>query len=148
MNPKFSVIFLEEAAEFLDRLDDKSRRKVIYNIDKSRYVNDLKRMKMKSYTLGEIKDKYIGEVGSPDREYYELELKVELIGEAIKDIRQKKSMTQSELGELIGVKKAQISKLENNTTNVSIGTLMRVFDALGTKVKLYIETEGVELEAD
>jgi len=105
-------------------------------------------MKMKSYTLDEIKDKYIGEVGSPDRKYYELELKIELIGEAIKDIRKKKSMTQSELGKLIGVKKAQISKLENNTTNVSIGTLIRVFDALGTKVKLHIETEGAELEVN
>lgn len=100
---------------------------------------------MKSYSLDEIKDKYIGEKGSPERESYELELKIELIGEAIKDIRKKRSMTQSELGELIGVKKAQISKLENNTTNVSIGTLIRVFDALGTKVRLHIETEGAEL---
>jgi len=111
-------------------------------------VNKLKRLTMKSYTLDDIKDKYIGEDGSPDRESYELELKIELIGEAIKDIRKKKSMTQSELGELIGVKKAQISKLENNTTNVSIGTLMRVFDALETKVKLHIETEGAELEVN
>lgn len=111
-------------------------------------VNEQKIKKMKSYTLDEIKDKYIGEIGSPDREYYELELKIELIGEAIKDIRKKKSMTQSELGDLIGVKKAQISKLENNTTNVSIGTLMKVFDALGTKVKLHIETEGAELEVN
>lgn len=45
MDPKFSVIFLAEAAEFLDGLDDKSRRKVIYNIDKSRYVNDPKLFK-------------------------------------------------------------------------------------------------------
>lgn len=103
-------------------------------------------MKMKSYTLDEIKDKHIGEEGSPEREVYELELKIELIGEAIKRIRKKKSMTQSELGKLIGVKKAQISKLENNTTNVSIGTLMRVFDALETKVKLQIEAEEAELE--
>lgn len=101
---------------------------------------------MKSYSLDEIKDKYIGEQGSPERESYELELKIELIGEAIKDIRKKRSMTQSELGELIGVKKAQISKLENNTTNVSIGTLIRVFDALGTRVRLHIETKGAELE--
>lgn len=107
-----------------------------------------KEIKMEAYSLDEIKDKYIGEEGSHEREVYELDLKIELIGEAIKRIRKQKSMTQSELGELIGVKKAQISKLENNTTNVSIGTLMRVFEALETKVKLHIETEGAELEMD
>lgn len=58
MNPKFSVIFLEEAAEFLDSLDDKSRRKVIYNIDKSRYVNDPKLFKKLTKDIWEFRTKY------------------------------------------------------------------------------------------
>lgn len=40
MEPKYEVIFLEEAFEFLENIDEKSREKIIYNIDKSRYLND------------------------------------------------------------------------------------------------------------
>ena len=39
---------------------------------------------MKSYTLEEAKDKYIGKRGSGRREKYEQELKIDLLGEAIK----------------------------------------------------------------
>jgi len=58
MDPKFSVVFLSEAAEFLDGLDDKSRRKVIYNIDKSRYVNDPKLFKKLTKDIWEFRAKY------------------------------------------------------------------------------------------
>jgi phage-related protein len=40
MTEKFQVQFLEEAAEFLDNLDEKPRDKVIYNIHKARVSND------------------------------------------------------------------------------------------------------------
>jgi phage-related protein len=40
MEPKFEVEFLEEAMEFFESLDTKSRNKVIYNINKSRTTND------------------------------------------------------------------------------------------------------------
>mgnify|MGYP006273207711 CR=1 FL=1 len=58
MNPKFSVLFLVEAADFLDGLDEKSRRKVIYNIDKSRYVNDPKLFKKLTNEIWEFRTKY------------------------------------------------------------------------------------------
>ena len=37
---KFKVIFLTEAREFLLELDEKSRDKIIFNIDKSKIKND------------------------------------------------------------------------------------------------------------
>ncbi len=40
MTEKFQVHFLEEAAEFLDSIDEKAREKVIYNIQKARLSND------------------------------------------------------------------------------------------------------------
>ncbi|NVO09563.1 MAG: type II toxin-antitoxin system RelE/ParE family toxin [Bacteroidales bacterium] len=40
MKQKFEVIILEEVWEFLDTLDEKSREKIFYKIDKSKYVND------------------------------------------------------------------------------------------------------------
>lgn len=40
MNSKFEVLFLDEAREFLLGLDIKARAKILYNIDKSKVLND------------------------------------------------------------------------------------------------------------
>jgi len=40
MDEKFQVLFLEEAIEFIDSLDEKTRDKIIYNIQKARNSND------------------------------------------------------------------------------------------------------------
>ena len=40
MDEKFQVRFLEEAAQFLDSLDEKTRDKVIYNVVKAKSSND------------------------------------------------------------------------------------------------------------
>ena len=40
MNEKFQVQFLEEAAEFLNGLEEKSRDKIIYNVTKAKFSND------------------------------------------------------------------------------------------------------------
>jgi len=94
---------------------------------------------MKTYTFDEVKDKLIGQVGTPKRDLFEYELQMDLIGKAIKQTRQERNLTQEELGRLIGVQKAQISRLENHTSNVTIDTLLKVFTALKAKVKLQIE---------
>ena len=94
---------------------------------------------MKTYTLDEVQDKLIGKIGTPSRDKFEYELQMDLIGKAIKQTRQERHLTQEELGKLIGVQKAQISKLESNASNATIDTLMRVFTALKAKVKLQIE---------
>jgi len=70
---------------------------------------------MKSYRLSEAEDLLIGLKGTPERDEYEFELKTELIGDMIKKVRNDRKLTQVQLGELVGVKKAQISRLENNT---------------------------------
>ena len=94
---------------------------------------------MKTYTLDEVQDKLIGQVGTPERDLFEYELQMDLIGKAIKQTRQECNLTQEELGKLIGVQKAQISRLENHTSNVTMDTLLRVFTALKAKVKLQVE---------
>ena len=94
---------------------------------------------MKTMTFDEMKDKYIGKKGTPERDAYELELKVEVLGEMIKKVRQEKHMTQEELGELVGVNKSQISKLERNTKNVTIATILKIFRALKKNIKFSIE---------
>ena len=57
----------------------------------------------------------------------------------IKSTRKERQLTQEQLGKLIGVQKSQISKLERNTKNVTIETLLKVFRALKTNIKFSIE---------
>ena len=94
---------------------------------------------MKTYTLDEAKDKYIGKKGIGERDAYEHELRLDLIGEAIKQARKERKLTQSQLGELIGVKKAQISKIENNLTDARFETILKVFRALNAKINFNVE---------
>jgi len=94
---------------------------------------------MKNYTLDQAEDLLIGEKGTKERDEYEFELKLERIGVMIKTARKKRKLTQKQLGELVGVKKAQISRLENSTGNVTFETVIRIFDALGAKLNLSLQ---------
>jgi len=100
---------------------------------------------MKAYTLDEVQDKLIGKKGTPERDKFEYELQMNLIGKAIRQTRQERQLTQEELGKLIGVQKAQISRLESNAGNVTIETLMKVFSALKAKVKLQVELPNLNI---
>jgi HTH-type transcriptional regulator / antitoxin HipB len=94
---------------------------------------------LKSYSLDEITDKYIGKIGTPKRDEFENELRLDLIGEAIKQARKERNLTQEQLGELVGVKKAQISKIENSLTDARFETIIKVFKALNAKVNFNVE---------
>ncbi len=100
---------------------------------------------MKTYTLDEVQDELIGKIGTPERDLFEYELQMDLIGKAIKRTRQERNLTQEELGKLIGVQKAQISRLESNASNVTMDTLLRVFTALKAKVKLQVELSNMNI---
>jgi|SRR5690348_9740471 len=100
---------------------------------------------MKAYTLDQVQDKLIGKIGTPERDLFEYELQMNLIGKAIKQTRQERNLTQEELGKLIGVQKAQISRLESNANNVTVDTLLRVFTALKAKVKLRVELSDLNI---
>jgi len=89
----------------------------------------------------ELEDKYFGKKGTLERNDYEFDLKMELIGEKIKQLRLQNNLTQTRLGELIGVKRSQISKLEHGNHSASVSTIIKVFQAMKAKVKLKIETD-------
>jgi HTH-type transcriptional regulator / antitoxin HipB len=100
---------------------------------------------MKAYNLDQVQDKLIGKIGTPRRDIFEYELQMDLIGKAIKQTRQERHLTQEELGKLIGVQKAQISRLENNASNVTMDTLIKVFTALKAKIKLQVELPNLNI---
>jgi len=94
---------------------------------------------MKTYTLEEVIDNLVGKTDTPEREAFEFELKMDLVGKAIRRARLEQQLTQEELGKLVGLQKSRISKLENNAGNATIDTLIRIFNALRLDVKLRID---------
>ena len=92
--------------------------------------------------LEEVLDNKLGKEGTPVRDCFEAEVKESLhayrIGEAIKRARQEQNLTQEELGERIGVKRSQISRLEKGYS-ITIPTMSRIFKALG------VNTASVDL---
>jgi HTH-type transcriptional regulator / antitoxin HipB len=79
------------------------------------------------------------------REAFENELRIDLLGQAIKQARQERNLTQEQLGELVGVQKAQISKIENSVKNARFETILKVFDALGAKVNFSVKLNDKKL---
>lgn len=100
---------------------------------------------MKAYSLDEAQDLIIGKIGTSRRDQFEFELKLELISDMIRTARKERHLTQEQLGELIGVRKSQISKLENNAKNVTIETIIKVFEALKAKVNFKVELQNNEV---
>ncbi|NBC24303.1 MAG: helix-turn-helix domain-containing protein [Bacteroidetes bacterium] len=99
---------------------------------------------MKWTSIDQLTDEIIGKEGTPERDAFEYDLQMDSIGAMIKDARKKKKMTQRDLGKLLGVQRSQISKLENNTKDFRIGTILKALDALGAKVKLSVEFQQDE----
>lgn len=95
--------------------------------------------KFKTVSLDTMIDKHIGKKGTKKRDAFENELRIDLLGQAIKEARQKRNLTQEELGELVGVQKAQISKIENSVKNARFETIIKVFAALGARVNFNVD---------
>lgn len=91
--------------------------------------------KMKFYTQEEALDMTLGAKGTPERDEYEQKMDAFLIGEAIRQARESKNLTQEQLGELIGVQRAQVSRIEKGN-NLTISTISRVFKAMGVTASL------------
>jgi HTH-type transcriptional regulator / antitoxin HipB len=102
--------------------------------------------KLKTVPLDSMINKHIGKMGTPERDTFEQELKLELLGHAIKEARLHHNLTQEQLGKLVGVQKAQISKLENNFTNARFDTVLKVFNALHAKVNFKVELPKKKLK--
>lgn len=96
---------------------------------------------MRFYTHEEMKDELIGKQGTPERDKYDEQLEMFLIGDAIKQARQAKNLTQEELGKLVGVQKAQISRIENGK-NLTFATVIKLLKAMGLSAKLEIGNLG------
>ena len=94
--------------------------------------------------LDDVLDKHFGKVGTPKRDAFESDVDEALhayrLGEAIKKARIEQNLTQEQLGNLSGVKKSQVSRMERGA-NLSFSTMARVFKAMN--ISAYFSMPGI-----
>lgn len=94
---------------------------------------------MKLYDFEELLEEDYGPIGTPERDEFERSVDEAVhaykVGEAIRQARISKNLTQEQLGERMGVQKSQISRLEKGKS-ISFSSLTRAFKALGIPLSL------------
>ena len=128
---KFQVEFLEEAKEFLDSLDERTRKKILYNIWKSCNSNDKELFKKLNDNIWEFRTIYNrhlmenkkinnfddlielehGKIGTESRNDYDERTQMFIVSEMLKEARRQANITQEELARRSGTKKAISQKL-------------------------------------
>ena len=100
---------------------------------------------MKLYSFEEMLDEEYGPVGTLERDEFERNVDESVhaykLGEAIKQARVSKNLTQEQLGEKLGIRKSQISRLERGRS-ISLSSMTRVFKAMGIPLTLEVGNIG------
>ncbi|MDG1245435.1 MAG: type II toxin-antitoxin system RelE/ParE family toxin [Polaribacter sp.] len=60
MKPKFEVVFLEQAIDFMSKLEPKAKKKIYYNLDKARLENNPQLFKKLTDDIWEFRTLYKG----------------------------------------------------------------------------------------
>lgn len=95
---------------------------------------------MNTMSLDQLKDKYYGEVGTPERNRIERELEALRIGLKLRTAREKQSLTQEEVARRINKKRTFISKVENDGENITLKTLFEIVEkGLGGKLRISVD---------
>ena len=100
---------------------------------------------MRFYTLSEMKDSCIGLPGEADRDAYQYDLDIEILGRLIRGARLQRSLMQEELGRRVGVGKAQISKLESSPNSAAMDIIRKVHKALNAETRFSVLLENQRL---
>lgn len=91
-------------------------------------------------TLDQLLDQKYGKNGEPKREQWEQEFEVFRLGVLLEEARTKLGLTQEELAVRCGTNKSYISRIENNSSDIRLSTLMKIIQqGLGGHLKLTIE---------
>ena len=91
-------------------------------------------------TFDQILDKKYGKKGQPKREQWEQQVESFRLGVLLEEARKKLGMTQEELAEKCGTNKSYISRIENNSSDIRLSTLMKIIQqGLGGHLKLTLQ---------
>jgi HTH-type transcriptional regulator / antitoxin HipB len=85
-------------------------------------------------------DKSYGKPGTAKREEYEQGFEAFKLGVLLEEARKKKKLKQEQLAQRCGTTKNYISRIENNSSDIRLSTLMRIItDGLGGRLKLSVD---------
>ena len=85
-----------------------------------------------------LNDQY-GEVGTKTRDEYEAGYEAFKLGVMLLELRKDQGLTQQELANKCGTSKSYISRIENNTSDIRLSTIIRIFkQGLGKELRLTI----------
>ncbi len=91
-------------------------------------------------TLDEILDNKYGKRGVEKREKWEQEFESFQLGVLLEEARHKLGMTPEELAIKCGTNKSYISRIENNSSDIRLSTLMKIIQTgLGGHLKLSLQ---------
>jgi len=95
---------------------------------------------METKTWKEIKDNVYGTKGTERRDTLDRDFESFKIGLQLREAREKRHLTQEQLGELVDKKRTYISRIENNGSNLTLKTLYDIVEkGLGGKVTISID---------
>lgn len=97
---------------------------------------------MKYYTEEEALTRLYGEVGTPERDEVEEEIKRIVLGATLRQAREEQSLTQEQLAEMVGLKPIQITHIENGKNKFTFGVLSKLCRALGIKASVDLDIFG------
>ena len=79
-----------------------------------------------------------GEIGTPERDQFEMDCDAFVIGEQLKEERIKAGLTQEQLADRIGTKKSFISRVERGHADIQLSTLVKLFQGLGRQISVRV----------
>lgn len=95
---------------------------------------------METYTFDDIKKEVYGEIGTLRRDKMEVELSNLKVGLQIRNAREARKMTQSQLAQKIGKERSFISKVESEGKNLTLSTLYDIVtNGLGGKLDIQVQ---------
>jgi DNA-binding XRE family transcriptional regulator len=93
-------------------------------------------------TWSEIKDSHFGKIGTPVRDALIREFESFKVGLQLREAREKRKLTQEQLGVMVSKKRTFISRIENDGSNLTLKTLFDIVEkGLGGKVRIVIDVK-------
>ena len=97
---------------------------------------------MNTKSWSDIKDGVYGVKGTPRRDELDRSFESLKVGLLLRQARESKNITQTELAGIVDKKREYISRIENNSENMTLKTLFDIVEkGLGGRVVISIETD-------
>lgn len=99
---------------------------------------DKKEAIMNCNSLDELINIEYGPKGTPERDLFDAETQEFCVAQTLREERIRAGLTQQQLADMVGTKKAYISRVETGKQNLNLTTLFRLFECLGKKVAISV----------